>query len=103
MGIQGTEVAKESSDIIILDDNFASVVKVSKHVILFHEHITKSFVFCGDVIYVFRGMLNCFCDFSCVVFICRISFIHLAIVNWTTPHFGYLFNPLALLLLLVAS
>ncbi|KAL6993757.1 Calcium-transporting ATPase 5, plasma membrane-type [Sarracenia purpurea var. burkii] len=28
MGIQGTEAAKESSDIIILDDNFASVVKV---------------------------------------------------------------------------
>ncbi|XP_074563523.1 calcium-transporting ATPase 5, plasma membrane-type-like [Curcuma longa] len=28
MGIQGTEVAKESSDIIILDNNVASVVKV---------------------------------------------------------------------------
>lgn len=28
MGISGTEVAKESSDIIILDDNFTSVVKV---------------------------------------------------------------------------
>ncbi|KAL3328949.1 hypothetical protein AABB24_036190 [Solanum stoloniferum] len=30
MGIQGTEVAKESSDIIILDDNFASVATVLK-------------------------------------------------------------------------
>ncbi|KAL0904662.1 hypothetical protein M5K25_026792 [Dendrobium thyrsiflorum] len=28
MGVMGTEVAKESSDIIILDDNFTSVVKV---------------------------------------------------------------------------
>ena len=36
MGIQGTEVAKESSDIIILDDNFASVVKVS---ILYDDHM----------------------------------------------------------------
>ncbi|MCO5554245.1 hypothetical protein L7F22_007773 [Adiantum nelumboides] len=30
MGIAGTEVAKESSDIIILDDNFETVVKVLK-------------------------------------------------------------------------
>lgn len=29
MGMSGTEVAKESSDIIILDDDFTSVVKVS--------------------------------------------------------------------------
>ena len=35
MGIQGTEVAKESSDIIILDDNFASVVKVRPFIYLF--------------------------------------------------------------------
>lgn len=44
MGIQGTEVAKESSDIIILDDDFASVVKVSKHVIQLYEHSIKAFV-----------------------------------------------------------
>lgn len=28
MGIAGTEVVKESSDIIILDDNFVFIVKV---------------------------------------------------------------------------
>jgi hypothetical protein len=35
MGIAGTEVAKESSDIIILDDNFTSVVKVEFFVLFF--------------------------------------------------------------------
>ena len=38
MGIQGTEVAKESSDIIILDDNFASILKVChRHGYLFQS------------------------------------------------------------------
>ncbi|CAH1445381.1 unnamed protein product [Lactuca virosa] len=49
MGIQGTEVAKQSSDIIILDDDFASVVKVLSYfavgsittfIIFFHQFLS---------------------------------------------------------------
>ncbi|KAL3743971.1 hypothetical protein ACJRO7_013254 [Eucalyptus globulus] len=45
MGIQGTEVAKESSDIIILDDNFASVVKVVRWGRSVYANIKKSIQF----------------------------------------------------------
>ncbi|KAG5244973.1 calcium-transporting ATPase 12, plasma membrane-type [Salix suchowensis] len=41
MGIQGTEVAKESSDIVILDDNFSSVVTVLRWGICVYNHIQK--------------------------------------------------------------
>ncbi|RVX21891.1 putative calcium-transporting ATPase 13, plasma membrane-type [Vitis vinifera] len=41
MGIQGTEVAKESSDIIILDDNFASVATVLRWGRCVYDNIQK--------------------------------------------------------------
>ncbi|KAH9764770.1 putative calcium-transporting ATPase 13 plasma membrane-type [Citrus sinensis] len=41
MGIQGTEVAKESSDIVILDDNFASVARVLRWGRCVHTNIQK--------------------------------------------------------------
>ncbi|KAL9408179.1 hypothetical protein AB3S75_046683 [Citrus x aurantiifolia] len=41
MGIQGTEVAKESSDIVILDDNFASVATVLRWGRCVHTNIQK--------------------------------------------------------------
>jgi len=43
MGIAGTEVAKESSDIIILDDDFTSVVKVNSSAI----SLTTTLTFAG--------------------------------------------------------
>ncbi len=43
MGIAGTEVAKESSDIIILDDDFTSVVKVNSSAV----SLTTTLTFAG--------------------------------------------------------
>jgi cation transport ATPase len=40
MGITGTEVAKESSDIIILDDDFTSVVKVNSSTVSLTRTLT---------------------------------------------------------------
>ena len=41
MGIEGTEVAKESSDIVILDDNFSSVVTVIRWGRCVYKNIQK--------------------------------------------------------------
>ncbi|XP_026457965.1 calcium-transporting ATPase 10, plasma membrane-type-like [Papaver somniferum] len=45
MGIQGTELAKESSDIIILDDNFASIVKVLRRGRSVYANVQKFILF----------------------------------------------------------
>ena len=41
MGITGTEVAKEASDIILLDDNFASILTAVKWGRNIYEHVRK--------------------------------------------------------------
>ncbi|XLR53963.1 hypothetical protein S83_004635, partial [Arachis hypogaea] len=47
MSIQGNEVAKETSDIIILDDSLASVVKVTNlHHMRDHLFIINQTVLC---------------------------------------------------------
>lgn len=45
MGIQGSEVAKDASDIILMDDNFASIVKGIEQGRLIFDNLKKTIAF----------------------------------------------------------
>lgn len=62
LGISGTDVAKAASDMVLCDDNFATVVKAVKHGRLIFKNIKKTVRFLlssntGEIVTIFVGML----------------------------------------------
>lgn len=62
LGIAGTEVAKAASDMILTDDNFATVVEAIRHGRLIFKNIKKTVKFLlssntGEIVTIFFGML----------------------------------------------
>jgi P-type Ca2+ transporter type 2C len=91
MGITGTDVTKESSDLVILDDNFASIVNaveegrgIYDNIVKFVSYLISSNI--AELLVIFLGMLIGFKDTNGNLFI-PLSAVQLLWLNLVTDGF----------------
>jgi Ca2+-transporting ATPase len=89
MGIKGTDVAKEASDMILTDDNFSSIVKAVKEGRGIYDNIKKFIQYLlssnlGEVMIVFAAMLIGFTDPETGMIILPVTAIQLLWINLLT-------------------
>ncbi len=89
MGIKGTDVAKEASDMILADDNFASIVRAVKEGRGIYDNIKKFIQYLlssnlGEVMLVFIAMLIGFTDPETGMIILPVTAVQLLWINLLT-------------------
>lgn len=91
MGLTGTDVTKEASDLVISDDNFASIVNAIEEGRGIYENITKFICYLAssniaEIIIVFIGMLVGFTDIAGNPFV-PLSAVQILWINLATDGF----------------
>jgi len=89
MGIKGTDVAKEASDMILTDDNFSSIVKAVREGRGIYDNIKKFIQYLlssnlGEVLIVFIAMLIGFTDPATGMIILPLAALQLLWINLLT-------------------
>ncbi len=89
MGIKGTDVAKEASDMVLKDDNFSSIVTAVKsgreiydNILKFIQYLLSSNL--GEVLVVFLAMLIGFADPATGAFLLPVTAVQLLWINLLT-------------------
>lgn len=93
MGIRGTEVAKEASDMILTDDNFSTIVQAVKEGRIIFDNIKKfiSFLFASNIVEILAVILSMIAGIGTPVLPLQILWLNL-IVN-LLPALGLAWEP----------